>query len=266
MKKEEILKQQPFRSVLRIKEVESLLGPGAISGDTFKVTGTNRKIYKLRYPDSLCQARRIEKNVKLFPKAFPKFYCREGRYLLFDWVEGRTLTKNPSVNECYQLGKLCGEIHALNDVGKKGKTDLFFKKRLDEIKKAKIIDDKTLAKIVIRFKSLIKKLKIDVILGISDSHPKNYMIDKKGVVVYVDEEGLKHITKGLGFAKIKKWLKKEKQQAAFWKGYNEHHSSDFFDKDYEKFVEFLQLIRTIATKIRTNQVYENQLKKLKEIL
>jgi len=267
MKKELILRQQPFRSVMKIKEIKSLLGPAAISGDTFKVTGTDGKKYKLRYVDSLWEARRIEKNMKLFPKAFPRFHGREGRYLLFDWVEGKCLSREPPKEEIYQLGKLCGEVHALNHIDKKGTVDEFFNSRLEMIKGAKIVDNKTLAKIVAKFKATKKKLKIDLVLEFSDMHHHNFMINKKGKIFYVDEEGFKHTVKGLGLVKpIFRWLKKKEQQEVFWRGYNKHHSSDYFDKDYQEFVLFLQLLRTIATRIKSGGNYQQELKQLKKII
>ncbi|GEM_PF-5834518 len=62
MKTEEILQQQqPFRSVVRIINAESLQSAQAISGETFKVTGSDGKMYKLHYADGLLNAREIER-------------------------------------------------------------------------------------------------------------------------------------------------------------------------------------------------------------
>jgi len=74
------------------------------------------------------------------------------------------------------------------------------------------------------------------------------------------------MAKGLGLVKVGRWLKDKSQQEAFWKGYNEHHSGDYFDKDYQEFVVFLQLLRTIVTRIGTKGNYEKELKQLKAMI
>jgi len=51
---------------------------------------------------------------------------------------------------------------------------------------------------------------------------------------------------------IEKIVKKESQLKAFWDGYKEHHSNDYFDKDYQNFVTFVQLVRSLAVKCRKN--------------
>jgi hypothetical protein len=274
MKKDEtILLQQPFRNIIgKIIKTESLEGPGAISGDTFKLTSSSGKLYKIRYCKTQKIARTIEKNVKSFSHAFPRFYGREGRYLLFGWFNGRNLTKEPSLNECYQIGKLLGEAHALNDIDKNKKADDFFNNRLELVKKNKVFDEKIYARIVLMYKRLKEKLKIDIVLEFHDVHPRNLMIDKNETVLYVDEEGFTHKVKGLGLAKplfINEIIKSSEQKESFWKGYHEHHNSDYFDKDYQVMVLFLQLIRSIGTKSssknltdRRKEVFEKHKKML----
>lgn len=267
-KEKEILRQQPFRRIIKIIDVKSLKGRGAISGKSFMVISSTRKKYKLRYCGDLRKAKEIERNVKLLPKAFPKFYGREGRYLLFNWIEGEHLTTETPLEICYKIGKLVGEAHALKDMEKKDE-DSFFYNRLKIIKKTKIFDTKTLAKIELTYKKFKEKLKLDITLEFNDIHPGNMIMTKKEEVYYIDEEGFGHKIKGLGFAKpflTDKWMKKKEQKEAFWKGYNEHHSSDYFDKDYEKFILFLQLIRTIATRIRTGNDYSKEKAILLKIL
>ena len=130
MKEEEILSQQPFRRILRIAKVNSLLGINSLSGDTFQVIGSDKKIYKLHYADKLSEAKQVENNVLLFPQIFPKFHGREGRYLLFDWIEGRMLTKEDKDLSIYKkLGELCADVHNSNQcIGQD--IDSYFVKRL----------------------------------------------------------------------------------------------------------------------------------------
>ncbi|MBS3166464.1 hypothetical protein J4444_05055 [Candidatus Woesearchaeota archaeon] len=259
MKEEEILRQQPFRNIMgRIIDAISLQKKGAISGETFKVISKTGKSYKLRYCTGLLKARKIERNVKLFPKAFPLFYGREGRYLLFDWIEGKSLGKEVSLDSCYQIGKLAGEIHAKEELDSTQDIDQFFNRILANISKSEIFDKETLAKIELKYKKMKKGLKIDLVLELDDLHPGNMILDDKGKVYYVDEEGFTHRIKGLGLAKpflTREWMKSKEQQEAFWKGYHEHHSSDYFDLDYQRFVAFLQYLRAISTRIKTGEDY-----------
>jgi len=133
VKKEEILRQQPFRSVVRIINAESLESASAISGETFRVTGSDGIVYKLHYADSLFNAREIERNVNALPHLFPKFYGREERYLLFDWIDGRTLTKEDDDPQIYEkLGEFCADVHNAN-LTKSHNVNKFFFSRLEMI-------------------------------------------------------------------------------------------------------------------------------------
>lgn len=258
---EEILRQQPFRDFIIIKKVISLKAEGAISGETFKVISSEKKAYKLRYCTSSFKARTIERNVKLFPKAFARFYGREGRYLLFDWIEGNTISNKVPPEDCYQIGKLVGEAHALEELDTSQKVDFLFEERFKEISKSGIFSKETLAKIELKYKELKKDLKLDIVLEFNDIHHGNLMKDKNGRIYFVDEEGFGHKIKGLGLAKpliTKGWMKYKDQQDAFCRGYNEHHSSDYFDLNYQRFVAFLQNVRTIATRIRTGYDYSQE--------
>ena len=252
-----ILRQQPFRSILIIKKVISLKTEKAISGETFKVISNRGMPFKLRYCRKLSQARAIERNVKMLPKAFPRFYGREGRYLLFDWIDGENLTKDASPEDCYTIGKMMGEAHALEDVDSKRKLDQFFNPILELIGKNLVFNKKELAQIRVKYEKFKKKLKIDIVLEFNDVHGQNLIKDRRGRIYFIDEEGFGHRIKGLGFAKLfmapKEWMKKPEQQEAFWRGYKEHHSNDYFDKDYQELILFIQLIRSIATRIKTNQ-------------
>jgi hypothetical protein len=108
-----------------------------------------------------------------------------------------------------------------------------------------------------------------VVLEFNDVHQSNFIKDKDGTIYYVDEEGFSYRIKGLGFAKpmlTSKWMKTQQERDAFWKGYNEHHSSDYFDADYQKFIYFVQLVRTIAVRTETGADYSKEKLWLLEIL
>ena len=255
----EILAKKPFAHKLHIKEVHSLKGRGAVSGESFKLIDTHNNAYKLRMCGSEHQAKKIEQNVKRLPHAFPKFYGREGTYLLFDWVKGElwydVLTEPLPLQLYYQLGKLVGEAHALEDVDKEKTAEVYVTDTL-KILEEQGFEKKLLSQAKKKLAHMQKKLRIDVVLDINDIHPRNFMIThrahpEKARVFFVDEDGFGHKIKGLGLAKpffIEGMINTREQQDAFWKGYHEHHSSDYFDKEYQAYVTLVQLIRSAAVR------------------
>lgn len=252
MKEEEILSQQPFRKILRIIKVNSLLGTNSVSGNTFQVIGSDKKIYKLHYANKLSEAKQIENNVLLFPHIFPKFYGREGRYLLFDWIEGRMLTKEDKDLSIYKkLGELCADVHNANQSGGQ-EVDIYFLKRLKTIPE-KILSQTEKVKIIEKYTELKEKFNLDIVLEINDIHAKNFMIDKNQNIYLVDEGGVNHVLKGLGFAKaFLSWFNEE-QRTAFWEGYTAKHEGDYFDKDYETFVTIVECVRAISFRAKTGK-------------
>lgn len=268
-KVKEILRQQPFHVMIRIEKVELLQGHGAISGESYKVTASNGRDYKLRYCNRLKLAKELESNIKKLPHAFPHFYGREGRYLLFEWVKGERITKPLSLDECYKIGKLMGEAHALNDINKNKTVEKLFENMIQELKVSDMFTSTEIKKIKIKFKELRKNLKIDYVLDMHDVHGRNLIKDHSGRIYFVDEEGFTHNIKGLGFAKpllIGKLIETPEQRSAFWKGYKEHHSNDYFDKDYERFVHFYQLVRSARTRTRTKIGFEENKQQLEKML
>ncbi len=262
---QQILKDNPFSDFLKIKEIKSLAGHGAISGESYLVIDEHNKKYKLRLCSKTKQAKRIERNVKILPYAFPKFYGRENNYVLFEWVDGDLfydVLSKPIPNEVYyQMGKLVGEAHELNDIDESKSADSFFDSMIRNICDGEQIDKSFIDKITRKYKELRHKLKIDIVLEINDIHPRNFIIKnrtnpKKTKIYFVDEDGFGHKIKGLGLAKpffIEGLIKTKKQKDSFWRGYNEHHSNDYFDKDYQTFVTFVQIVRSMAARSRNNK-------------
>lgn len=255
MKIEEILRQQPFHHILRIVKAESLEGTAASSGETFKIWGNNGKVYKLRYADGLLNAREMERNVKAFPQMFPKFYGREGRYLLFDWVEGRTLSLGDTDPQIYRkLGEFCADVHNANLI-KSGSANRFFFLQLNAIPETILTKDQRV-KVIQKYESLIEKIDYDLIIDLQDMHARNFIIDKKNRIYLVDEDALVHRIKGAGIAKaFLRWIATPEKRQAFWQGYTSKHSNDYFDKEYEMLVNIVEYVRGISSGVARNDKY-----------
>ncbi|MBW2964902.1 hypothetical protein KY363_05590 [Candidatus Woesearchaeota archaeon] len=246
-----IVRQAPFRTVMHVKEVRPLDTHGG-SGQVFQVISTDAKGYKLRYCKSLGRAREIERSVKKFPKAFPRFYGREGKYLLFDWIDdAKHLTEGMSAEESYRLGKLFGELHELNEVVEDKSKVKWFESSFKHIRTAGVFDEETFEKLERRYHDLKKKLRVDIVLDYVDSKPFNFMIERKtGRVYFVDEDGLMHGVKAFGLPNLMRMIKDGVSKDAFWKGYKEHHSNDYFDKDYEEYTLILSYLFLIGRSVK----------------
>ncbi|MBI2666678.1 hypothetical protein HYX13_03645 [Candidatus Woesearchaeota archaeon] len=244
----ELIKQErPFAPSLQIKQIISLESKAAISGESFQIIDAIGKKYKLRRCENEEKAKEIEAHVRRLPRYFPRFYGRDRYYLLFEWMDGELFQdmENISPEICYKVGKIMGEAHALEELDPHKKVGKWYAGRFREIKKAGILDEENLAKVQLFYKNHRKKLQLDVVLEFHDAGLPNLMY-KEGRVYYVDEGGFGKKVKGLGLTKPLRWMKTAGQKEAFWRGYNEHYSSDYFDNDYQRFMEFLQLLRTLA--------------------
>jgi hypothetical protein len=266
LSEEEILRIQPFNvQIGNIDAAESLKGPWAISGNSFKITAAGRN-YKLRCCDSEAAAEHIKDNIKKLPKYFPKFISQEGQFVLFDWIDGNIL-ENHTIQDCYFIGKMMGEAHELGLIAENINPHSFFNSRIETLRT--VFSEEIIEKIMSKYAQLTEKLKLDVVLEFSDVHQRNFIKNKNGEIYYVDEEGFDYKIKGLGIAKplfTQAWIKTQEEKDAFWKGYNEHHSSDYFDKDYEKFICFVQLLRTITVRVKSGGNYSREVSEILDML
>ena len=183
--------------------------------------------------------------------------------MLFDWINGTDLlTREISSSEAYQIGKLLGEIHEGSEKVSDRKLRAFYQICFEKIREEKIFDNELINKIEALFLDLMRRLDIDIVLDIQDTHAKNFVVDKHSKkVFYVDEEGLTHGVKGTGInAFLQHFLKNDSaKKEAFWKGYNEHHSNDYFDGDYRKLTIILQNIRMIYVKSKNGKKIDSWL-------
>ena len=257
---DKIMSERPFKDIVRFKEIRSLEGTASRSGRTFLAIGEDGKNYKLHYASSLEKADEIEQNVKTIPHIFPPLLGREGSYLLFEWIGGKALIKEEDPEVIRKLGRLVADVHNLTKTSQET-PDGFFIKKLNAIPEG-VLNELQKEKILSRYDELKNKSKVDVVLDLHDIHSGNFKIDDNQNVLLVDEGGLGHRVKGLGIAKpLINWFNAE-QRKAFWEGYNEVHSGDYFDKDYESLVKIIESIRAIAFRVSKKQQPETWAKEI----
>ena len=115
----------------------------------------------------------------------PKLLEIRGRYMLFEFIEGRTAYEKDSPKVIYQVGKICAIINNYKvDKGYKRKKS--FAEKLQEIKNKKIISRELLAKVEGEYKQLDKKVKLKNSLDAGDVTNDNFIVNQKGKVYFVD--------------------------------------------------------------------------------
>jgi hypothetical protein len=248
-----ILEERPFAGIIQ-PMVEPLAVPGSHSGAIYTAHGQDGRKYKLRaFPDE-GKAAYIERNILKAPQVLPALAGRDGRYLLMEYLEGwRQAAKKDLLMHARTLGRMCGTVHALNDPGSHDCRGSF-RRHLDAAYAAGALDDLLVLQARAAYDDLIQRLGIRVVLELADTNPGNFMLAPDGRMLYVDEEGLHHREKGLGFGKILKRMKRDEQWTAFMQGYAEAADAGFFTPDYRTYVLLVETVRSIDFKV-TNRLY-----------
>lgn len=262
-----------------MKLIKEILEKGEIKSLSIEsgmgVTGEARsaKYKDKKYLLRICKDEETAKKYMRFYKRFhkygflPKLLEYEGKYMLFEFIEGKMCNEKESPKIIYQVGKICSIINKYKAEYSYKRERSFFEK-LQEIKDKKIISEELAKKVENIYSNLDKKVKLKISLDAGDVTKDNFMIDKKGKIYFVDIEAIKATIKGMGIAKsFSSWFKTPKEQENFKKGYNSVSSMKFYTPDYAKFVTlifFIQRIRFKSNKGEMNIVNKtiNKLEKL----
>jgi thiamine kinase-like enzyme len=260
---------------------------GGLSGEVHLVVYDSKK-YVVRRCSNLSTAKRYEDISKKLGKYWflPKFLGRYGKDVLYEYIEGRDLTKIESLKSLKQMGIIAGYI---NRIKVKNKVDSRFNKQLKQLasggyvltrkekrklkrvknKRFKVIFKKEKIREIRRVYNLLKKkVKPTIAMDINDVSPTNFRIDKKGRVYLVDIEGIKPRIKGFGFAKFYlKFGKTFKRKKAYEKGYNSVTSIKYLTKEYLDFIYINFFIQKILYNVKIfDRDYKTSLKQLNTIL
>lgn len=264
-----ILKDNPFSNLMNIIQIEELIS--TIPHMVFKVQDSRGKFYKLKKYELSEQIKKIESAIQLVPQFFPKFYGRDGNYLMFDFLQGRTLIENENLNIIYKMGRMCGEMnkykfsnnYAINSA--KNDYDELSRKKIKFFLKEKIITSMDYQRILRIYEKLKQGIEYDIVLDIYDISPTNFMIDSENKLYCIDEKTLSYFIKGFSFIRpFLYWFSKE-QKKHFLNGYDSVNSSEFFHKDYERFVTLVYYVVKAFYKFKTGRDYSSELKGLIEL-
>jgi hypothetical protein len=245
---EEIAAERPFSGYCTITTVQPIIASNARSGETAFVD-SNRGWFKIRRCKNGEEAQRIENNVRRFAHIFPKFYGRDGQYLLFEKLVGyRNFTHDELLANMYKIGRIYGEIHEFGEASQHDQRK-FFLKRLDCIKDAGIIDETLYRDTLAAFERSLTRVGDHISLELNDVHPGNFMVNEQGEFLYVDEEGLDYRVKGIGIGKFIQNIDWRAWQE-FLRGYNEVHDGSYLTNEYLHHIRILEPVRSIFTKMR----------------
>lgn len=257
-----IYNDNPFPAILGSIwdfKITMLTNSNSVSREVFILENSYNK-YKLRCCSSINKAETIEKNLSLLPDFFPYFYGRDSQYLLFDFIRGNHIAYELSHRDSIEIGRLVASFHQLNIVNSKSNPNKHFQKYIEFFNKK--FSDSFIEKLNARYKYFSNIIEFDLVLEFNDIHSSNILRKSSGKLIIVDEDAIGFKPKGLGIAKAlytTQWIKNLDQQSAFYSGYSEYYNLDYLTKDYIEFITFLQLLRTIKTKIEIRKSYSSEL-------
>lgn len=183
----------------------------------------------------------------------PKLLEINGKYMLFEFIEGKMCDEEETSKTIYKVGRICAIINKF-PAEKDYKIKKNFLEKLKEIKTKKIISKELAEKVKKEYNLLKKRVDLKYSLDAGDVTCDNFMVDTNGKVYFVDIEAIKSNIKGMGIAKaFSTWFKKEDEQKKFRKGYNSINSIKFYDKNYAKLVTLIFFINRIRFKAQKGE-------------
>ncbi|MBR9700717.1 hypothetical protein GOV11_02530 [Candidatus Woesearchaeota archaeon] len=246
---DKVLTDRPFSSKMEIGDLKPISADNAISCEAFFVKTKDGQEFKLRDCGTVERAKMIEKIVRKVPKYFPKFLGRDGEYVLFEKLKSfRDITNEELRANTRQLGRLCAEINNIESEGQNRHIH-FFEKQITDLLDRSEIDKKSHDKAKRLHKHLLSKIDVQLALEVFDLHGGNIMINDKSKLIFVDDGGIEHRVKGMGFAKLCSVID-EKAEKEFVEGYKEIEDGSHLTGDYMKFVHLIEVVRSLAFKTR----------------
>ncbi len=220
-------------------------GIQAVSGEVFLVIDAAGQKYKLHRCKNTARARRIAMIVNLLQKVFPALIGRDRCYILFSFVNGRTLEKRRTIKECFEMGKLCSYVSAIQI---KGNFHFSFQRKLNDLASNKLLapaEKKSLQQIYFQLK---KQVKLCSVLELWDSGLPNFMVSE-GKIFFVDEGGAEISIRGSCLLSMIEKLN-SKQFKSFSQGYGGRKAMTFFTSEYELLLRLFYFVGIIFARMK----------------
>lgn len=243
-----------MKHLLKSGEISKLFSDkGCIgwSGEVHLIKHMGKK-YVLRKSQNLKRARFYELASKKLEKYgfLPKFLGRFGKNVIFEYIEGRDLTKNEKPAVIRQLGAISAYVNKTNI---NGSFSSRFRRQIKEcisgefgyIKKMPILSEGQAKKVKSLYQYLKKNINTNLSWDVNDVVPENFRI-RDGKVYLVDIESIGTRVKGLGIGKaFIKWFKSFSERKIFLEGYNSASNTGFLTEKYLDFIFLNFLIQEL---------------------
>lgn len=270
----------------KISELVSDSGQGGWSGEAHLVKHGKKK-FMLRKAQNIERAKKYQQISKKLEKSkiLPKFLGISENNVLYEYIEGRDLRNNESLDVVKQVGKISAHINKINakdlDTSRfkrqvvQATTGIFEKHKtnrpmLTKNKIKPLLTKEKSKRILKLYNYLRKKTNPAIKLDLNDANPSNFRL-RKNKVYFVDIEAIKPRIKGYCIGKaFTKWFKTDKQRKAFLEGYNPVLSTKFLSEYYLDFIYLNFLVQEINYACKYGKKYkprqETRLEFLDELL
>ncbi len=237
-----------MRDVLKNGKISKLAGGD--TGHAFLLEYKGKKYVLRKFEDEKTAGYYFELCKKLQGHGFlPKIYFKEGKNIVFEYIEGRDCSKKDALKVAFQVGKICALTNkATSD--KDYNLDERFISYIKDLENNSLIDKSGYSIALKMYHDLKKKINPKMVIDANDVYPENFRL-RDGKVYLVDIEAIKPMIKGFGIAKsFVRWFRTPKQRQNFKKGYSSVNSISFLTEDYLTFLYLNFLARSISIKIR----------------
>jgi hypothetical protein len=266
---ERLAEDRPFHGSLEIDTVERLPGWKGGRATALFVTAGSGRSFKLRVCASPAQARRTARLVRRMPQVFPRLEGRDGRYLLLERLVGHRRLDEASLPEhCRALGRMYGQVHrngrasGRESARARGLADRVagglasrrarrkFGHELASLRNAAVIDEVQARRIAGLFRVGLARHGLPACCELRDFHAGNVMVDDRGDLRFVDEDGVGFAVKGLGYAKLLAHTAEPRCHQDFRDGYAEFADPSFLTPEYTRFLSLLDSVHSVESKAR----------------
>jgi len=182
----------------------------------------------------------------------PKLLERNGRCLLFEYLEGVDCIRPTATDFAFEAGKIAGLSTKIPPQHSRD-PDEKFHKSMDYLLEEEVIDSPLYEKIKKRY-SQLKPEKIETQSELIDTTLTNFRLSN-GRIYLVDIESIVTEIKGRCFARsFLRSFQKPEQRELFLQGYNSVADSSFLTEDYLQYLYLLFLTKNIHGRVKGKHI------------
>jgi len=183
---------------------------------------------------------------------FPKLLERNGRHLLFEYLEGEDGTLPTASDFAFEAGQIAAHVTTIPIQHKRDPNKKFYQS-IDYLFENNAIDRDLYEKIKQRYEEL-KPEKIETQSELIDTTLSNFRLSN-GKVYMVDIESIVTEVKGRCFARsFLRSFKEPEQRRLFLEGYNSVSDPSFLTKKYLQYLYLVFLTKTLQGRYKNKEI------------